>query len=96
MAGVFRSDRAEADLVDILVYLRARDQNASDRFETEFEARCHVLAQFPLIGRSREDLARSLRSSVVSPYVIFYRPREDGIEIIRVLHGARDLSSAFD
>ncbi len=96
MASVFRSNQAEADLVDILVYLRMRNQNAGDRFESELEAKCHVLAQFPLIGRSREDLAPSLRSSVVSPYVIFYRPREDGIEIIRVLHGARDLSSAFD
>jgi hypothetical protein len=29
-------------------------------------------------------------------YVIFYLPRKRGIEVVRVLHGARDLKPLFD
>jgi toxin ParE1/3/4 len=96
MARVVRTAQAEADIVDILVYLRKRDPKAADRFEAEFEGKCHMLAQFPLAGRSREELAPSLRSGVVSPYLVFYLPLDDGIEVIRVLHGSRDLPSALE
>ena len=36
--------------------------------------------------------ARVLRS----PYVIYYRPEPDGITIVRILHGARDIPKQFD
>jgi toxin ParE1/3/4 len=29
-------------------------------------------------------------------YLIFYRPIPDGIEVIRVLHGARDIDTIFE
>jgi toxin ParE1/3/4 len=29
-------------------------------------------------------------------HLIFYRPGDDGVEIIRVLHGARDIDSVLD
>ena len=96
MARVVHSDRAEADLVDILVYLRERDPKAADRFEDEFEAKCQVLSMFPLMGRSRKELAPRLRSSVVSPYVVYYLPVDGGVLVVRVLHGSRDITSAFD
>jgi len=41
-------------------------------------------------------LAARLRSFPVGSYVIFYRPMENGVEIVRVLHGARDLPPLFD
>lgn len=31
-----------------------------------------------------------------SGYLIFYRPTSDGIEVIRVLHGARDLDTILE
>lgn len=68
----------------------------ADRFESDFEGKCRMLAQFPLMGRDRGDLAPQLRSTLVKPYVLLYRPLEDGIEIIRVIHGARDISSLLD
>jgi toxin ParE1/3/4 len=36
-------------------------------------------------------LVLTLRSFPVGNYVIFYREVSEGIEIIRVLHGARDI-----
>lgn len=47
------------------------------------------------MGRSREELAPGLRSFPVARYVVFYRTGHRGIEIARVLHGARDLDLLF-
>ncbi len=30
---------------------------------------------------------------MVLPYVVFYRPAEDTIEVVRVLHGSRDIDT---
>jgi len=52
------------------------------------------------MGRAREELAASLRSFPFGRYVIFYVPFEDGIDVVgidvvRVLHGARDIDAIF-
>ena len=46
------------------------------------------------IGRMRDDLQPDLRSFAAGSYLIFYRPIDDGIEVVRVLHGARDIERA--
>jgi toxin ParE1/3/4 len=38
----------------------------------------------------------NLRSFTVKNYVIFYQPITDGIEVLRVLYGARDIHRVFD
>jgi toxin ParE1/3/4 len=48
-----------------------------------------------MIGVKRNELMPSLRSFVVDRYVIFYLPIPKGIEVVRVLHGARDLNALF-
>jgi toxin ParE1/3/4 len=42
------------------------------------------------MGRARPELSAGLRSWPVGRYLVFYEPREDGINDVRVLHGARD------
>ena len=91
MPRILRTERAEVDLIEILTFLRSRAPTLADRFETDFEEKTNLLAQFPLMGRDRGDLAPRLRSSLVKPYLILYRPLEDGIEIIRIVHGTRDV-----
>ena len=49
-----------------------------------------------MMGRSREELVPKLRSFPVGNYVIFYQPISDGVEIVRVLHGSRDIESLFE
>lgn len=48
------------------------------------------------MGRTRPELLSNLRSIPIGNYVIYYIPRQRGIEIVRVLHGSRDLDSLFD
>jgi hypothetical protein len=45
--------------------------------------------------RAREELAASWRSFPFGRYVIFYTSLEDGIDVVRVLHSARDIDSAL-
>ncbi len=54
-------------------------------------SRMHV--RFPGMGQRRDELRPGLRCFVVSPFVVFYRPIEDTIDVLRVLHGARDIGS---
>jgi toxin ParE1/3/4 len=50
----------------------------------------------PKIGRTRDELSSGLRSFPAARYIIFYRENRDGIEIVRVLHGARDFPPLFE
>ena len=77
MAQIRFRPRAIADLEDIGDYI-ATDNPA---------------AASALIGRNRKALRPDTRSFPVGHYVLFYRPTSDGIEVIRVLHGARDVQS---
>jgi toxin ParE1/3/4 len=62
---------------------------------TRFYERLVLLAGQPLLGRLRPELAPNLRSFPVDNHVIFYRPIDHGIEVARVLHGARDIDALF-
>ncbi len=77
------------------MYIARSDPDAADRLIDRIEEICEGLAAFPYLGRARSDLAANLRSFIHRSYVIFYRPLPDGIELVRVLHGARDLAALF-
>jgi toxin ParE1/3/4 len=83
------TEQAEADLADLWEYLAPKNREAADRLLDRILERARFHAQFPDMGRMRDDLHPGLRSFVVLPYVVFFRPVADTIEVIRVLHGAR-------
>jgi toxin ParE1/3/4 len=90
------SDQAKIDLLEIWLYIAENSQKAADRVVNEITNKFDTLVAFPRSGRSREDLGAGLRSTVVGKYVIYYRRLEDGIEIFRVLHGARNVDAIFE
>lgn len=53
------------------------------------------LADYPGKGRDRGSILPGLFSFPVGNYLIFYRIVPAGVEVARVLHGARDLPSLF-
>ena len=65
----------------------------ADKFAVLIDEQLRALARRPRMGRSRPELAPELRSFPVGQYVIFYLPRPNGVEIVRVLHVARDIES---
>jgi len=91
MACLLRTSLAETDLLEIWAYIAQDNPSAADKLLDDVGKVCRRLAEHPEAGPNREELARNLRSFTVGNYVIFYRPITDGIIVIRVLHGARDL-----
>ena len=47
------------------------------------------------MGRLRPGIAPELRYFTVGKYLILYRTVPDGVQIVRVIHGARDLPHLF-
>ena len=86
---------AVADLEAIAAYIAADSPRAAAALITRLKEKATKLAETPGIGRPREDLLPGIHSFAVSSYVIFYRTGSTGIEIVRVLHGRRDLDSLF-
>ena len=96
MPVVLRTSRANLDLVEIALRIAGENPNAADTWLDTIDAKCRLLARMPELGRKRPDLAPDLRSLPAGSYVIFYRPVKAGIQIIRILHGARDIPTIFE
>jgi toxin ParE1/3/4 len=89
------STEAERDLEDLWVYLAERNDLAANRQVAKLLDRFPMLAQFPTMGISRDQLLLGLRSFPVKPYIIFYVLIPGGIEILRVIHQSRDIEDQF-
>ncbi len=88
---------ATSDLAELWDYIAYDNSANADRFVDRIRSTCSTtLAENPRIGRSREELSPELRSFPFQDYLIFYRPIDDGVEIVRVLHGSRDIESLLD
>jgi toxin ParE1/3/4 len=86
-----RTAAAERDLSEIWDYIAEDNEAAADRTLREIDARCALLAEHPKMGRDRSEIVPGVRSFPVGSYLIFYHQIAQAIEIIRVLHGARNL-----
>lgn len=86
--------RAKQDVEDIWDYIAADNVDAADRVSTAFEKAILRLAKTPGIGHLREDLAdRRHRFLLVYSYLIVYRFETKPLQIVRVIHAARDVQS---
>lgn len=83
---------ADEDLNDIWDFIAADNLEAADRVLDAIEAAFHRLAAGPATGHYREEVAdRRHRFASVFSYLIVYRWETRPLQIIRVLHGARDI-----
>jgi toxin ParE1/3/4 len=96
MPVIIKRPRAADDLIEIWDYIADDSVTRADLFIDDVDAKFQLLAEQPLLGRSREELAPNLRSFSLRRYVIFYEVIPGGIAIVRVLHGARDLGPLFE
>ena len=95
MPHVLKSPSAESDLDEIWLYIALDNLDIADRFIDELNDQCESLAEFPEMGKACDELAPDLRMFPVDNYLIFYRPVEDGVDIVRVIHGARGIEDLF-
>ena len=95
MLAVHYSPEAERDLKDIFDYLNEHSETAAEKLAESIDQRVAILAAHPAMGRDRGDLVKGLRSVAIGKYVLFFRLSATALEIIRFLHGARDIESIF-
>jgi|SRR5262249_523660 len=87
---------AEDDLQSIWEYIAQYNSESASKLIRELVSTFGMLRDSPHAGRAQPTLAKDLRSFVVRGYFIFYRPFDDRIEILRVLHGSRDIETIFE
>ena len=95
MARVTRRPEAETDVIEIWGYIADESAAEADRWVDRLDERLQLWATQPMIGRARDELAPGLRSMSFGRYVVFFAPIHDGIDIVRVLHGSRDIDVFF-
>ena len=86
---------ARQDITKINRYFIGYIYTAARRLREKIKQRCKLLADFPQMGQQRDELEPGLRSVPVENYLIFYRPIPNGVEILRVVSGYRDLEEVF-
>lgn len=96
MARILRRPLAGADIAEIWDYIAEDSVLQADAWVDRLDGKLRLLSSQPLMGRAREDLSPGIRSMPFGRYVIFYEPLPDGIDVIRVLHSARDIDAVFD
>jgi toxin ParE1/3/4 len=84
------------DLQDILEYIARDNPGAALRHVKRLEDACWMLAKNLEMGTAFDDLLPGLRAWPVGNYVIFFRSTTDGIDVVRVVHGARDYGMLFE
>lgn len=88
---VILTAEAEADLEQIATYVAEQSARSALKLVRELRERCESLLNaprgYPLVPRYEQF---GIRRRPFGQFLIFYRVGEDAIEVIHILHGARD------
>jgi toxin ParE1/3/4 len=96
-----RRPRAIYAIIDMAEYIGQSSPASAERFLDATEATFEQLEAMPGIGHLYESTDARLAEIRVWPvkgfrnHLIFYRPMDQGIEVLHVLHGARDIGAAW-
>ena len=98
---ILRRPQAKRDVIEIGRHIAQDSLRSAIRFLRAARADMRRLAEMPGMGARRDftnPRLAGLRSWPITGFrnhLIFYLPVHDGIEVVRVLHGARDLDRIF-
>lgn len=93
--------QAELDIDEIVTYLLETNPQAASKFVMELRQAFTLLSGNPLIGVKRQYRLLALEGIRLFPlkkyssYLVFYLNTDEVLEIVRVLHGKRDLETLF-
>jgi toxin ParE1/3/4 len=97
-----RTRQLRQDLIDIYRYIYERNPRAAEAVLDAIERNIKSLLETPLVGRrwySTDRRLDGMRVTVVTPYrnyLIFFRPSAIGVDVYRLIHGARELQRIVD
>lgn len=99
---IIKRRAAAADLLEHFVFIGRNSEEAAERFLKSAQETFELLRSQPDMGvlsKYRNPLLAGVRMFPVKDFpkhLIFYRPLQDGIEVLRVIHGARDIPALFE
>ena len=102
MARLILRERADADIDEIVDAIAQRNLDAGRRFYDAILRDLQQLAAMPRMGarrHARNPRLKNLRSWPVGGYrnyLIFYLALENGVDVLRVLHAARDIDRIIE
>ena len=95
MGRVTRRPLAAVDILDVWDQIAEDSLEQADRRIDNLDEKLKLIATQPLMGRARGELAAGMRSFPFGRYIIFYAPVDGGIDVVRVLHSARDVDTVL-
>jgi toxin ParE1/3/4 len=101
-ARVVQRARARADLLELVAWIAADNPAAALALHDAYEHSLDLLADNPQLGRLYAAADPRLAGMRVLPahrfrkILIFYRPLPGAVEIVRILHGSRDIPAVLD
>jgi toxin ParE1/3/4 len=100
--SIIQRERARADLLELVTWIAADNPKAALALHDAYEHSLDLLADNPQLGHlhsSGSPLLAGMRVLAVHRFrkiLIFYRPLPGAVEIVRILHGSRDIPAVFD
>jgi toxin ParE1/3/4 len=85
--------QAEKDIASIALFIAADNPRAAQKWADGIQASCRRIGDMPGIGAARPQVAPGLRILPVGNYLILYIDTKNNVDILRVVHGARDQSN---
>jgi len=104
MPIIQKRDRALLDLEDLAFYISENNPAAARAFLMAAEETLVLLSHQPQMGAGRSYNNARLEGMRMFPvsgygkYLLFYvpLPKDEGIDLVRVLHGSRDMNAVFE
>lgn len=91
------TESAVQDIEEIADYLAQQSNfDRAEQFVQKFNEQFSRIAQFPGLGRQRNEISPGIRSLPIDTYLLLYIATGANVEILRVVSGFRDLSGLFD
>lgn len=91
MLTLIKAPQAEADLIDIWLYVSEDQPLNADRLLDRLDDAAKLIAETPKMGVDRPELLSGLKSFPIGNHVLYYRVKPDVLELVRVLSASRDV-----
>jgi|TARA_B110000090_G_C13304793_1_gene417210 toxin ParE1/3/4 len=93
MLTLIKSPTSEEDLIDIWLYIAEDQPVNADRLLDRLNEAMIKLTEMPKMGVERSELIKGLRSYPLGKYILYYRIKDNDLEVVRVLSSSRDIYS---
>ncbi len=84
--------QAAEDLESIGDFIAEDNPARANSFVEELQERCQEMSRHPTAFPLRAELEPGLRIGVHGKYLIFFKSTDEEMLVVRILHGARDLT----